>query len=97
MRSHFKDEEDLIFPNAVGSVQSGRNLVQRYFTPTLKKAGLPKVRFHDLRHTAATLWLEQGLPVTVVAKMLGHATPMMTLNVYAHVIPDTLDQASDVI
>jgi hypothetical protein len=70
-------------------------MVSRHFRPTLKKAGLPTIRFHDLRHTAATLLLQEGVPVTVVSKMLGHASAKMTLDTYAHVLPDSLDEASD--
>jgi integrase len=53
------------------------------------------IRFHDLRHTCATLLLQQGVPVTVVSKMLGHASAKMTLDTYAHVLPDSLDEASN--
>jgi integrase len=69
--------------------------VNRHFRPTLKKAGLPKIRFHDLRHTFATLLLKEGVPVTVVSKMLGHASAKMTLDTYSHVLPDSLDEASN--
>jgi integrase len=53
-------------------------MVNRHFRPTLKKAGPPRVRFHDLRHTLATLLLQEGVPVTVVSKMLGHIIPPLT-------------------
>ena len=69
--------------------------MNRHFRPTLKKAGLPVIRFHDLRHTFATLLLIEGVPVTVVSKMLGHASAKMTLDTYSHVLPDSLDEASD--
>lgn len=66
---------------------SGRNLAQRSFTRTLKAAGLPRMRFHDLRHTAATLLLGRGVHPKVVSEMLGHATIAITLDLYSHVIP----------
>ena len=52
-----------------------------------RTADAPRIRFHDLRHTAATLMLAGGIPVHVVAARLGHATPTITLSVYAHVLP----------
>jgi integrase len=59
-----------------------------------KKAGLPRIRFHDLRHTAATLLLQEGMPVTVVSRMLGHASAKLTLDTYSHVLADSLDEPS---
>lgn len=54
----------------------------------------PEVRFHDLRHTAATRAIRQGLPVQSVAKMLGHSEPIMTLRCYAHVLDEMRDDAA---
>lgn len=54
----------------------------------VRKAGLPRIRFHDLRHTAATLLLLQGVHVKVVSEMLGHASVSITLDRYTHVLPD---------
>jgi len=84
-----------MFPNSTGAAQDGRSMFNRHFRPTLKKAGLPRIRFHDLRHTCASLLLQAGVPVTVVSKMLGHASAKMTLDVYAHVMPEALDEAAD--
>ena len=55
------------------------------FGPVLKKAGLPHMRPHDLRYTAATLLLEAGVSPLAVSKMLGHATISMTMDRYSHV------------
>ena len=74
MSSRYKDEGDLIFPNAKGAPLDGQNLAVREFKPTLRRAGLPSIRFQDLRHTFGTLLLERRVPVTVVSKMLGHAS-----------------------
>jgi integrase len=54
----------------------------------LKRADLPEIRFHDLRHTAATLLLLQGIHPKIVSEMLGHSTVSMTLDTYSHVLPD---------
>ena len=64
------------------------NLAKRSFKRALAKIGLPlDVRFHDLRHTAATLLLSRGVHPKVVSEMLGHADISITLRVYAHVTP----------
>ena len=60
----------------------------------LAEADLPaEVRFHDLRHTAATLAIQQGLPIPTVSKMLEHSDPTMTLRRYAHVLGDMRQEA----
>ncbi len=65
----------------------------RAFTTLLRKAGLRRIRFHDLRHTAATLLLEQGVELVVIKELLGHAHIGVTAAVYAHVRP-RLQQAA---
>jgi integrase len=54
----------------------------------IKQAGLQRIRPHDLRHSAATLLLLRGVPVKVVSEMLGHASVAITMDLYAHVLPD---------
>ena len=61
----------------------------------LKRARLPEIRFHDLRHTCATLLLSEGVNVKVVSELLGHASITITLNTYSHVLPDMQDSAAD--
>ena len=53
----------------------------------LQAANLPEFRFHDLRHTAATLMLQQGVHPKVVQERLGHSTISLTLDTYSHVLP----------
>jgi len=55
---------------------------------------LPEIRFHDLRHTAASLMLNRGIPVIVVSRILGHARPSITLDVYGHLMPTMQDEAA---
>jgi integrase len=57
------------------------------FKAALRHAELPEVRFHDLRHTAATLLLSRGVHVKLVSEMLGHSTITLTLDTYSHLIP----------
>ncbi len=87
-------DQGLVFPSQVGTALSARNL-QRHFKSLLERAGLPKsVRFHDLRHTCATLLLRQGVNPKFVQELLGHADISLTLNVYSHVLPDMGDAAA---
>jgi integrase len=79
-------EHGLIFTNAEGGPLDPRNLL-RDFKRLLKNAGLPSIRFHDLRHTAASLMLNHNIPVLFVSRMLGHARPSITLDVYGHQTP----------
>ncbi len=87
-------DNDLVFPNTFGRAMEATNLLHRSFTPLLERAGLPKMRFHDLRHTAATLLLSKKVPVKVVSEMLGHAQVGVTLAVYSHVLPDMQREAT---
>jgi integrase len=61
----------------------------------LKKAELPHIRFHDLRHSSATLALSQGIHPKVVAEMLGHSRISLTLDVYSHSLPNLQAEAAD--
>ena len=85
----------LVFATTIGTPINPRNLTGRSFKPLLKQAGLPDIRFHDLRHTCATLLLREGVNVKVVSEMLGHASIIITLNTYSHVLPDMQDSAAD--
>jgi len=66
----------------------------RAFKATLQRAGVPAIRFHDLRHTCATFLLGQGVNPKYVQELLGHADVGLTLNVYSHVLPDMGDAAA---
>jgi integrase len=59
----------------------------------LKKAGLPDIRFHDLRHSAATLLLTEGVHPKIVQELLGHSNISMTMDVYSHVLPNMQQNA----
>jgi Phage integrase family len=81
-------------PMGAGTPLSGGNL-NRAFKALLKRAGLPQtIRFHDLRHTCATLLLRQGVNPKIVQDLLGHGDVSLTLNVYSHVLPDMGDTAA---
>ena len=70
----------------IGTSQSPYNLLKS-FKAILEEARLPLISFHDLRHTAASLMLNQGIPPFVVLKVLGHSKPSTTMDIYGHLIP----------
>ncbi len=80
-------DNDLIFPSVTGSPMNQSNLYHR-FKELIAKLGLPDIRFHDLRHTAASLMLNHGVPPIVVSKRLGHKNVSVTLDTYGHFIPE---------
>jgi integrase len=87
LRATYWDDLDLIFTNEVGRHVQTNNLRLRSFLPLLDRAGVPAIRFHDLRHSCATLLLLAGVHVKVVSEMLGHSNIGLTLDTYSHVLP----------
>ena len=87
-------ESDLLFCNSSGRYLDPARLHEQ-FAALLKKAGLPHLRFHDLRHSAATLLLSMGVPVKVVQELLGHSSFTITADSYAHVLPSMLEGAME--
>ncbi|NLN70318.1 MAG: site-specific integrase [Chloroflexi bacterium] len=87
-------DHDLIFPSSIGTPLSQSNL-DRDFKKLLREAELPNIRFHDLRHTAASLMLKQGVSIKVVQERLGHSNAAMTLNVYSHVMPGMQEEVAE--
>lgn len=89
-------DQGLVFPNETGALFNPANLRNRSFKRIKSRSGVREdLRFHDLRHTCATLLLSRGVNVKVVSEMLGHASITITLNTYAHVLPDMQDTAAD--
>lgn len=88
-------ENNLIFPSTIGTPMDLRNLLKD-FKKVIRSSGLPNIRFHDLRHTAATIMLLHGVPVFTVSKVLGHSKPSVTLDIYGHLIPGALEVAAQV-
>ena len=86
----------LVFTGAHGHPLDGVAVTKR-FQAILKAAGLPRMRFHDLRHSSATLLLCQGIAARVVMERLGHSNITLTLNTYSHVIPQLRQGAADAI
>ncbi len=89
-------DQGLVFASRVGTPINRHNLLRRSFKPLLEKAGLPhSVRFHDLRHTCATLLLSKGVHSKLVQELLGHSNVSTTLDTYSHVLPGMGDQAAN--
>jgi len=85
-------ERGAVFPNKVGKWMT-RGAANRAFYQRVKRASVRRIRFHDLRHTCATLLLLAGVNVKVVAARLGHSSVQITLTVYMHILPAMEDQA----
>lgn len=79
-------EHDLVFCTSLGTPLNPSKMIDRFNT-LLKKAGLPHIRFHDLRHSAATILLSMGIHPKVVQELLGHNQISMTMDIYSHVLP----------
>jgi integrase len=87
MAFHLATADALVFGDIEGQHRNPEH-VSRQFTRDVERCGqVPAIRLHDLRHTHATLLLLEREPVHVVSQRLGHATPMVTLTVCAHVMP----------
>jgi integrase len=86
--------QDLVFCSEVGKPHSIRNLQRRHFKPILVETGLPDIRLYDLRHTCATLLLLAGENPKVVSERLGHASIVLTLDIYSHVLPSMQQSAT---
>jgi integrase len=81
------EDRGLVFSSTIGTPIRRQNLHRRSFKPLLEEAGLPDVRFHDLRHTFASIALSKGANINAVSKMLGHSSVKITLDVYGHLMP----------
>ena len=90
----WQDRHGLVFTDPVGRSLRGYD-VTHAFQKTLRRLGLPVVRFHDLRHSFATLTLAAGVPLKVVSEALGHSTITLTADTYAHVLPEQRRDAAD--
>jgi integrase len=87
-------DSECVFTTPIGTPVDPRNDF-REFRKLLARAGLPPVRLHDLRHTAASLLLAQHVPARVVMEILGHSQISLTMNTYSHVAPEVSREAAD--
>ena len=87
-------DHGLVFCQPNGKPLHAHNLAQRDFRRVIERARVPRIRFHDLRHTHATQLLRAGVHPKVVQERLGHSTPAFTLAVYSHVLPGMQEEAA---
>jgi integrase len=82
-----------VFTTSIGTIIEPTNL-RRSFDAAITRAGVRRIRFHDLRHTCASLLLAEGVPMRVVMGILGHSTMAITSDIYSHVMPSALTNAA---
>ncbi len=87
-------ELDLVFPTEAGTPEDAANMLKRRFFPALRRAKLPKIRFHDLRHTYASLLIDQGENPKYIQTQLGHSSIQLTMDVYGHLMKDVNQEAA---
>jgi integrase len=94
--------DELVFLSPDGTILDPDNLYHRYFQPVLTKAGLRKIRLHDLRHTFGSLLIQSGASIVYVKEQMGHSSIQVTVDIYGHLIPganvsfvDRLDEKSE--
>ena len=87
LRATGYEDSGLVFATGKGTPLDAQNIINRFFKPLLKRAQFPDIRWHDLKHTYATLLLVRGTHPTYVQKSLGHASVQLTLDCYSHWMP----------
>jgi integrase len=88
-------DQDLVFAGEGGNPINPSNLRNRSFKPLLERAGLPRITFHDLRHTCASLLFQRNVHPKFVQELLGHASVAITLDTYSHMLPGMGGEAAD--
>ena len=86
--------DDLVFTSARGTALYDSN-IRKHWHRVSANLGLPSMPWHNLRHSAATIMLAQGVPIEVVSRVFGHASIRITADIYGHVSPETNRQAAD--
>ena len=88
-------DRDLVFTNVVGNFLDANNLRHRAFPALLKRAGIPRIRFHDLRHSTASLLMSIDVHPKVVQELLGHSQIAITMDTYSHLMPNLQREAME--
>lgn len=89
------EDQGLVFAGGGGNLINPSNIRQRSFAPLLRRAGLPGITFHDLRHTCASLLFQRNIHPKFVQELLGHASVAITLDTYSHMLPGMGGEATD--
>ena len=95
LRAQTWADNDLVFSNGVGNPIEKDNLLRRSFAPLLERAGLPHIRFHDLRHSAASMMLAANVNPKIVQERLGHSSISTTMDTYSHTLPSLQADAAE--
>jgi integrase len=93
--SEYSSRDGFVFSAPEGGPIRPRNFRARAWDPAVMAAGVSPLRIHDLRHTCAALLIEQGAHIKEVADRLGHSSPVVTMNTYAHILPSLKARLSD--
>jgi integrase len=88
-------DRGLVFAGERGGIINPSNLRNRSLVPLLRKADLPRITFHDLRHTCASLLFQKKVHPKFVEELLGHASVAITLDTYSHMLPGMGNEAAD--
>jgi len=88
LRGHKYQDCDLVCPNLNGRLADPKNFTRRYYRPIIRSAGVPYVKFHELRHTHMTLLLERNVHPKVAQARAGHSSISITMDTYSHVSPE---------
>ncbi len=95
LQSKFSGDSDLVFCTSVGTPLNHGNVLRRHYYPSIKRAGIAPRNFHCLRHSFASWLLQNNEPIPVVAALLGHSTPNITMMYYAHIISDDHSEVAE--
>ncbi|NHM33000.1 site-specific integrase [Neobacillus terrae] len=88
-------DQDLVISTELGKVQDPRNLL-RTMKRLISISGVTSIRFHDIRHTHASILISSGIDVVKISARLGHANPKITLEIYAHLLPNIQNDVADI-
>jgi integrase len=93
--STFRAADDYVFASTAGTPLEARNMIREVFEPAMRRAKLPRVRFHDLRHSYASVLIEQGAHPKVISDQLGHASVQITMDRYSHLFDGAYSDVND--
>lgn len=88
-----ENELNLVFPSETGTFMDADNMIKRRFNLVLENAGVQKIRFHDLRHTYASLLLAKDMNIKYIQRLMGHSSFEITMNTYAHLMPEVYEKS----
>lgn len=85
-------DKGFVFTNTDGNFMDPDNMIKRRFEPVLRRAGVERIRFHDLRHTFATLLIADNIHIKYIQRQMGHSSIQVTMDRYGHLLPEVYEQ-----